>query len=65
MYESSEDVPRHAGRKLRSGRLPVAVYLQPEMYDALKARALRTDRSMAYVIERALRRHLREERKAA
>jgi hypothetical protein len=65
MYESSDDVPRHAGRKLRGGRLPVAVYLEPAMYDALKARAVRTERSMAWIIERALRRHLRETNRAA
>jgi hypothetical protein len=65
MYESSDNVPRHAGRKLRDGRLPVAVYLEPDMYDALKARAQRTDRSMAYVITRALRRHLGMTKKAA
>lgn len=51
--------------KKQGQRVPVSVYLESEMYDALVGKAARTERSLSDEIRRALRRHLRMKKAAA
>jgi hypothetical protein len=53
--ESTPNRPRLRGR---AKTVAVSVYLEPEMYDALVARANRTERTLSEELRRALRRHL-------
>ena len=60
MYESTEK--RHDGRKMQGKRVPVTVYLDPYVYDALAAKANRAERTLSDELRRAIRRHLRLKR---
>jgi hypothetical protein len=60
MYESSEK--RHGGRKMQGRRVPVTVYLDPYVYDALTEKAGRAERTLSDELRRAVRRHLKLER---